>query len=176
MMEENKNLVEGNQVDNVAANPPAGEAVANETEPTSEPPKPVGFFSFKGRMDRLSYFVNGIVASLCLLVVDLVSTAIGDNPIGVVIYAVGYFLFLYRNVVLTARRFHDFGKPGTYVIPVYVYEFALPFAPLFLPLPTWLLGVAIFIAVVVNLAILFYPGQDHENQWGMPPKKFISWN
>lgn len=172
---------EGTQVENktvetsaevVSAEPTPSETVAPKT-----PCKPVGFFSFRGRMDRISFFANGIVASLFSSVAQIIAYFIGDNPLGYLIILVGYLLTYYRYIVITVRRFHDFGKSGYYVMAVYAYDlsiFSLPF--IFGFEFHWIYFVATFIAAVMHIVILFYPGDSQENQYGPVPTKFISWN
>lgn len=181
MMEENKNVVEGNQGSTVSDSIATSETVANETvtpqlEPTPKPPKSVGFFSFGGRMDRLSYFVNGIIAFILMSIGEFICNSMGETLVSGILYFLFTLLYLYRVTTLLVRRFHDFGKSGYAVIPIFALELASGFIPQFAPSLSWLSALGSLVLFGVSIYLLFNPGEDHENQWGVPPKKFISWN
>lgn len=176
MMEENKNLVEGNQVDNVFASAATNETVTQQAEPTTKPAKSVGFFSFGGRMDRLSYFVNGTIAVILINIGEFICNSMGETPVSGILYFLFTLLYLYRVTTIIVRRFHDFGKSGYAVIPIFALELASGFVPLLAPSLSWLGAVGGLVLFGISIYLLFNPGEDHENQWGVPPKKFISWN
>lgn len=106
------------------------------------------FFSFKGRLGRVGYFITNSVFVSCLACLmysfAIVGIAIMDVDCNIsaistilcilgvicILVAVALFVFLFwAAIALAARRCHDIGKEGTYLfwllVPVYNLYIAL---------------------------------------------------
>lgn len=165
--------VEGTQVENKPVETPAEvapiEPTGNETGEPKTPYKPVGFFSFRGRMDRWSYFVNNSIVYISLILLDVFTSILEETLLSLLLMVVVVLFATFRNITLMVRRFHDFGKSGYYVIPVFAFFLLIAYLP-----SSGFTMVGGLICFGIGLYILFNPRDSHENQYGPVPKKFIS--
>ena len=135
--------------------------------------KPIGFFSFEGRANRLEYFKVNIM--LWLLIIFNVTYLF---PSTIVEYAIGFAivscLILLAFAPITVRRLHDSNLNGGY----YFLSLISPFVTLFLGNVSF--GMSIFLDLVIGSIglwycyLLFRQGTTGANDHGMPnqPKKY----
>lgn len=106
------------------------------------------FFGFNGRISRLVYFLAGLLLAVfqAFAMYQLVLTPEGSNASQVwsMIFWAVFLVSLWSHLALSAKRFHDFGKPGIFA------------ASLFIPI----------VSILVFVALCFYPGDDEANEYG----------
>lgn len=125
-----------------------------------------GLFSWKGRMNRLSFFINYLILLIFMIicVCALVYYGLEENSdiaigIGVVVFI---FVFL-RSLSLVARRLHDLGISGIGAIIIGIFS--------------GLAGkseIGSVICLLIQLIVMLYPGTAGENKYGFPSTKKIS--
>ena len=125
-----------------------------------------GFLSWNGRMNRLSYLVNIIIAYVALFLgLFIVSFALPRNY---VLLSMGGFIILFlailRSFAMTARRLHDLNFPG--IITLARYAFNIIFGDY---------EFAKLCALFINILILIWPGNKESNQYGEVPDSGISY-
>lgn len=118
-------------------------------------------FTWKGRMNRLSFVVNWIIAAIGAVIGLVLLDMQGDvvTGIGITVTAAA----LLRILSLEARRFHDFGINGVAVLIHSILSFVLKgyefgnIAGLFF-----------------TLVLCLYPGNKNSNAYGDVPEKKLS--
>jgi len=130
-----------------------GSAVADATVAYAEPK----FFG-TGRLGRLRYFGYSVMISVLLFIVLGIAMAVlapmmsaspeaaGATVMGV--YGAVVILSIVISVFLGVQRLHDMGYSGW----------------------LWLLLLVPIVNVLMSLFMLFAPGTDGENAYGLPPK------
>jgi uncharacterized membrane protein YhaH (DUF805 family) len=92
--------------------------------------------TFEGRVGRLSYFLRllalaplTMVASIGLMIVMAILSALHLGALGVFVYALGmlamYVISLWTHIALATRRYHDFGWSGKWQLVGYGLGVAL---------------------------------------------------
>lgn len=106
------------------------------------------FFSFKGRISRLAYFLAGLLLAIfqafALYQLVLAPEGSGASQFWAVLFWAVFFLSLWSHVALSAKRLHDFGKPGIFAVT------------LFIPI----------VSILVFIALCLYPGDESANEYG----------
>jgi len=130
-----------------------GAAVADTAVAYAEPK----FFS-TGRLGRLRYFGYSVVATFLLyilfgIVVMVVAGVAGSTPEAASAIIGGlYFLVMIAGLVIAVflgvQRLHDLDKSGW----------------------LWLLFLVPIVNILFSFYLLFAPGSEGENQYGLPPK------
>ncbi|MFC4159753.1 DUF805 domain-containing protein [Chitinimonas lacunae] len=123
-------------------------AVAETIE--SGTPMPLGW-SFDGRIGRVRYWTYGFVA-LAAVMVPLALIAwqqalFGSAASFLLLFGIGWVALTYLSLRMTAHRLHDIGFSGWWSLT------------LLLP----------YIGLVPYLVLLFWPGNEKENDYGLPP-------
>ncbi len=111
-----------------------------------------------GRLGRLRYFGYSVVATVLLYLgmvfaVALIAGLSGGNPEAIWptlmgVYAVAGIAGLVISVFLGVQRLHDLDKSGW----------------------LWLLFLVPIVNILFSFYLLFAPGSEGENQYGLPPK------
>lgn len=125
-----------------------------------------GFLSWSGRINRLSYLVNIVIAYVALFLgVFIVGFAL---PHHYVVFSMGGFVILFlailRSFAMTARRLHDLNLPG--IIALALYAFNIIFADY---------DFAQLCSLFINILIFIWPGNKEDNQYGEIPDSGISY-
>lgn len=122
------------------------------------------YFSPKGRIGRLTFFVKGILPILALIGLSLYllvtltdwmnksgSSGVIDIfiAIGTIIFIFGMLLFYWVIIILFIKRFHDLGRSGWNIL-----WWLVPLAGQFINLWNW-------------IEFLFVKGTDGPNQFGI---------
>lgn len=108
------------------------------------------FFTYEGRLNRKRYFLRGLVIGLVgavliyLMTVAAVST---ENVLVAFADFVIYAIIAVSSFMLSIRRLHDMGKPGWWVLI------------LFVPV----------VGVILSLVMLFKKGTEGPNEYGPDP-------
>ena len=128
----------------------------------------LSWFSFEGRLGRLRYFVWWLIPAMVfffiatfVVVLPIISTLLNDGSfdnvgMGRVLVLVGLSLPLaIFGISLAIRRLHDLNLSGWW----YLGLVAIAFIP--------------YLGTIVNflaaLGLLFWPGNEGENDYGLPP-------
>ena len=109
------------------------------------------FFKFDGRIDRLTYFVAGLVATACwflLLMALVIAWGENDSATSGGLMWVLVVVAVWMHSALTIKRAHDMGYAAWSALVVYV------------PL----------IGAVWALVLLFKGGDDGNNEYGPQPR------
>jgi uncharacterized membrane protein YhaH (DUF805 family) len=99
-------------------------------------------FVFQGRLGRMQYFGYGIIWGVILLVIAFIS---GESRGAVGLYIVAMIVFAIATLSYGIRRLHDFDKSG--------WWYLLMFIP--------------YVNVVFGLVLLFAPGTQGSNSYGV---------
>jgi uncharacterized membrane protein YhaH (DUF805 family) len=138
------------------------------------------FFSFEGRVRRMTFWINTLVCGLISFILSFAFTEtrfsmysleteyiVTNKPI----YYVATLVIIVRSLSVAARRWQDQEKPGGLAVTL-LYPVLISLFPNFI-LNT---GLGVFIAVVGSIVLLvavgfmgFVPGDDGENMFGPPP-------
>ena len=113
--------------------------------------------SFKGRIGRMSSFLNSLLACAILGIIAFLAFYINSTVITMLCLIVTAFATL-RLISVLIRRVHDFGVNGV-VIPIF-----LAFNVIF---GDYEIGHAI--SLFINIMIWLIPGQKTENKYGDVP-------
>lgn len=126
-----------------------------------------GLFSWKGRMNRLSLFINYLIL-LTFMIICVYGPLLyyglkekSDIAIGISI--VMLILVLLRYLSLVARRLHDLGISGIGAIVIWIFSALAGKSEI---------GSVIYL--LIQLIVMLYPGTAGENKYGCPPTKKIS--
>lgn len=117
------------------------------------------FLSWKGRMNRASFFGNTLLV-MAIGIVGIIAICAGEkNLLGVI----GFIIFAsasLRNMAITSRRLHDLNLSGVLVWPYFIVSgLAGKIEGL------WVIG------LLATLALLLLPGNKTANQYGDVPGK-----
>lgn len=75
------------------------------------------FFSTDGRISRSQYWLYGVlVLGLAALLIAVISTFAFSEEQGDIIYLAGSLLLLWPNIAVQAKRWHDRGKSGWWML------------------------------------------------------------
>lgn len=118
-------------------------------------------FTWKGRMNRLSFVVNWIIAAIGAVIGLVLLDMQGDVVTGIGITVTAATLL--RILSIEARRFHDFGVHGAAV---------LIHSMLSLALKGYEFGNVI--GLLITLGLCLYPGNKEANAYGDVPAKNLS--
>lgn len=126
-----------------------------------------GLFSWKGRMNRLSLFINYLI--LLTFMIICVSGPLlyyelkekSDIAIGISI--VMLILVFLRYLSLVARRLHDLGISGIGAIVIWIFSALAGKSE-----------IGSVICLLIQLIVMLYPGTAGENKYGFPSTKKIS--
>lgn len=106
------------------------------------------FFGFSGRLARAPFFLAGLLMALaqlfCLYQFAQVPAESSTGQGWAIAFWIVFFVSLWSNVALAAKRFHDFDKPGIFSVS------------LFLPV----------ISIIVFVVLCLYPGDAAANRYG----------
>ena len=128
------------------------------------------FFSFQGRLGREKFLTYNIVTSLLLcvcyffanLVVGNIFQIRSGNFVAILVVLPFFISFL----GLTVRRIHDLGFSGwLLLVPTGISVFAIVF------IRSSIFDILSFPAILFYLYISIWPGQLHENEYGVPPRE-----
>lgn len=121
--------------------------------------KPGGLFSWHGRMNRMSFFINLlIIIGAYVLTLFLLFFAI-EHDLFVVLMGGGLILamILIRSLCVTSRRFHDMGMPGYWSVILWIFNLVFGST-----------GFGVVFGLIADLAICLYPGKNESNKYGLP--------
>mgnify|MGYP001184791343 CR=1 FL=1 len=113
--------------------------------------------SFKGRIGRMSSFLNSLIAYIIIGIGTVLALRIDSTIITMLCLIVIAFATL-RSISVLIRRVHDFGVNGV-VIPIFL-AFNIIFGD-------YEIGHAL--GLFVNIIIWLIPGQKTENKYGDVP-------
>ena len=128
------------------------------------------YFSFRGRLPRLPFFVRDFYLGIVAIVVFVATIPLFSNGssvlwwLAVVILAAMVVTLSVSTISLIVRRLHDLGLSGYHALWVGAAELGwtvLSYGPdyaLFLGLPL----------LAISLWLLFYPGNAEANRFGPP--------
>ena len=129
--------------------------------------KRIGFFSFKGRANRLEFFKIEAMTFL-FLIINLVYFI----PIASEEYIKGYFIITaliltFATIPIEVRRLHDSNLSGLYYFIGMIPNFLIHFR--YLTISFISLGIAVY-----YLYLIFRAGTAEPNDYGVPnpPKKY----
>lgn len=122
------------------------------------------YFSDKGRIARLPYFLYALGLAVIMIVLMMVLIPI----LGLVGGLVAYLVCFYGFYCLMAKRLQDFDKPGKWAWGV--IAIGLLGSVLSISESTAQLGQLIsLLQMILGLIILFMPGTKGSNQYGAEP-------
>lgn len=130
------------------------------------------FFSFHGRIGRLSYFLNGLVVYLGLIVAMIAGVFFTQHTaaiaaFGILIIAAAVILAIAACISLTVRRLHDLGYSGWFAL---AFMIAGAVGEALLKTDAALLGIIVIgVYVLATLALVFMRGSDAPNAYGPSP-------
>jgi len=140
------------------------------------------FFSWKGEIGRLSYFLSNFALSAALAIVGfgiffiMIITG-GDGNINniasslmlfLVIFVPLVFVSIYCQTVLIVKRLHDIGHSGKNVFWIYGLTFISQIFVGFDSGPMIVIGLFLSLVVIVAyFCLLFMPGQGGRNYVGV---------
>ena len=80
--------------------------------------------SFKGRINRSSFFIRGLLADISLRILEFISQDQlkihnSNKLILVILIIVFMYIFIY-NLSLATKRLHDFGKSGYWSLLLFI--------------------------------------------------------
>ena len=119
------------------------------------------FFSYKGRLGRLQYFLRQ--GAVCIIFA-LLGYAL-ETPEGMLV------LTFVQNILISPlmiARFHDLDKPGYWVIIPFVCDM-ITMALIFNGSMYIMAGVCSLIAFGIRISTLFAPGTPGPNSYGRQP-------
>ncbi len=129
------------------------------------------YFSFRGRLSRLPFFIRGLYVNIAAAVLFVPSIPLFSNGIrlwwwaGLAVVFVSLGVLALGIVSLTVRRLHDLGLAGYHVVWIAVAETgstALSYGPARVAL----LGLPL---AAVGLWLTFWPGNAKANRFGDAP-------
>lgn len=128
---------------------------------------PLHLFSFKGRINRLSYLGYSIGSVVAGTAGVWFAAFLSSNPSSIIFVAMALMaIFMIATFWLTfslaVKRLHDIGSPGTTLIGAMIALALLSFLDHAGVLSTLL-------AIAFNALLFFKPGQPEANAWGPPP-------
>lgn len=140
------------------------------------------FFAAEGRLNRLSYFLAGIVFFLAVIVLAIAILVLKETfefildvkhielpLIDTIIYIVSIVCCIFLGI----KRCHDFNKSGYFLLAYIAISFLIMIvcvsvAYSLMPRRATMLLVLIMVAII-NLYLLLKPGTNGENSYGSQP-------
>jgi uncharacterized membrane protein YhaH (DUF805 family) len=131
-------------------------------------------FSFKGRINRSTYWVSGIVPLfLFFAIINILIVLLGENTfisvISFIFLLFGEWIFL----ALSSKRLHDLNKSSWWLLVFPAFPLVFLVSEILLYLPGWLkvlsvFPIYVFLAYVIwNFSkLLFFKGDFGENRFG----------
>lgn len=125
-----------------------------------------GLFSWKGRMNRLSLFINYLILLIFMIICAYVPIFYGIEEKSDIAIGIGIVMLIFallRSLSLVARRLHDLGISGIGAIVIWIFS--------------GLAGkseIGSIICLLIQLIVMLYPGTAGENKYGFPSTKKIS--
>lgn len=146
-------------------------------EPAPNTPQPnLGFLTFDGRMNRRSYIVNALVNFFCMLLIAGISFAI-HPALGAFVFFIVFIIYFLRSLVILLRRVHDLGYSGYWILAVYGISLLISIVSAimykFYETDLYISDISSLIFTILQLYVLFWPGQKFENKYGPVPEKKI---
>ncbi|WP_373976596.1 DUF805 domain-containing protein [Chitinibacter sp. SCUT-21] len=126
--------------------------------------------STEGRLGRMRYFCNGLLSILPLLAAMIFAFAIGKGEmtlVGVIIFIGAIVWCVVQNYRMMVFRLHDLNKPTKYAGWIIVGQIAIN-AATGVNASTGMIIVGSLISLIVYGALAFAPGDDGENDYGLP--------
>lgn len=108
---------------------------------------PLMGLSFEGRMPRMRYFFSGLLFYVGIAVLGIVLAVLPGMFLKGLLGIVGIAVLIVWSLRVTVLRLHDIGQSGWWVLVLMV------------PVINW----------IATIALLFYPGDEHENEYGPKP-------
>lgn len=124
-----------------------------------------GLFSWKGRMNRLSLFINYLILLIFMIICAYVPIFYGIEEKSDIAIGIGIVMLIFallRSLSLVARRLHDLGISGIGAIVIWIFS--------------GLAGkseIGSVICLLIQLIVMLYPGTAGENKYGFPSTKKI---
>lgn len=125
-----------------------------------------GLFSWKGRMNQLSLFINYLILLIFMIICAYVPIFYGIEEKSDIAIGIGIVMLVFallRSLSLVARRLHDLGISGIGAIVIWIFS--------------GLAGkseIGSVICLLIQLIVMLYPGTAGENKYGFPSTKKIS--
>lgn len=125
-----------------------------------------GLFSWKGRINRLSLFINYLILLIFMIICAYVPIFYGIEEKSDIAIGIGIVMLIFallRSLSLVARRLHDLGISGIGAIVIWIFS--------------GLAGkseIGSVICLLIQLIVMLYPGTAGENKYGFPSTKKIS--
>ncbi|WP_105619838.1 DUF805 domain-containing protein [Vallitalea okinawensis] len=91
----------------------------------------IKFFSFAGRLNRLSFLLRILLIQVIFIIIYLIIEIINNAP---GLATVSYFTIVIHsvsNLSLITRRLHDLNVTGWVIIPLSLFKYTPPLKPLF---------------------------------------------
>ena len=129
----------------------------------------LSFLSWHGRLNRVSFFIQGIIAELFLLLeCYILYKASRFINIDEIIY-LAFILYSYLYFCIVNKRFHDLNKSFKYSIGLILSIWFVFYNLIYLSYsPYWFLIYILFTVVAMSLK----PGNSGENKYGAPDNGF----
>jgi serine/threonine protein kinase len=114
--------------------------------------EPSGLFSLEGRINRLRYWLNGLIPIAIMMVGVVILGATtredtGTNPIGGIIMLVAVIIAIWISVAINVKRWHDLDHSGWWTIA----------------------GFIPYVNVIVLIILGFVKGTEGPNRFGTDP-------
>lgn len=125
-----------------------------------------GLFSWKGRMNRLSLFINYLILLIFMIICAYVPIFYGIEEKSDIAIGIGIVMLIFallRSLSLVARRLHDLGISGIGAIVIWIFSALAGKSE-----------IGSVICLLMQLIVMLYPGTAGENKYGCPPTKKIS--
>lgn len=125
-----------------------------------------GLFSWKGRMNRLSFFINYLILLIFMIICAYVPIFYGIEEKSDIAIGIGIVMLIFallRSLSLVARRLHDLGISGIGAIVIWIFSGLARKSE-----------IGSVICLLIQLIVMLYPGTAGENKYGCPPTKKIS--
>lgn len=125
-----------------------------------------GLFSWKGRMNRLSLFINYLILLIFMIICAYVPIFYGIEEKSDIAIGIGIVMLIFallRSLSLVARRLHDLGISGIGAIVIWIFSALAGKSE-----------IGSVICLLIQLIVMLYPGTAGENKYGCPSTKKIS--
>lgn len=119
------------------------------------------FFSYKGRLGRLQYFLRQ--GAVCIIFALLGYSLEAPEEMFILVFVQNILISL-----LMIARFHDLDKPGYWVIIPFVCNM-IPMTVIFNGSMNIMAGICSLIAFSIRIYTLFAPGTPGPNSYGNQP-------
>lgn len=125
-----------------------------------------GLFSWKGRMNRLSLFINYLILLIFMIICAYVPIFYGIEEKSDIAIGIGIVMLIFallRSLSLVARKLHDLGISGIGAIVIWIFSALAGKSE-----------IGSVICLLIQLIVMLYPGTAGENKYGFPSTKKIS--